>query len=75
MMILQEPETELRRLRRERGLTLEAVAYLAGVDVATISRIERGLVEPRRETVVRLAHAYKMQSRRLAALVDGSDDG
>lgn len=45
----------LQEIRRKRGLTLEAVAYLAGVDSATISRIENGVVVPRPETVVKIA--------------------
>jgi transcriptional regulator with XRE-family HTH domain len=40
----------LRDLRRQRGWTLEAVAYLAGVDQGTVSRVERGLVEPTPES-------------------------
>ena len=44
----------LRELRKQRGWTLEAVAYLAQRDQATISRIERGLVEPSPETTVAL---------------------
>ena len=49
--------TGLRALRQERGLTLEALAFLADVDIASISRIERGLARPRKDTVVRLAKA------------------
>ena len=32
----------LRELRTERGLTLEAVASRAGLDVSTLSRLESG---------------------------------
>jgi transcriptional regulator with XRE-family HTH domain len=55
--------------RRQRGLSLEALAYLAGVDQATISRIERGLTEPRRDTVVRLARGLGISAKRMAAIV------
>jgi transcriptional regulator with XRE-family HTH domain len=55
----------LRELRRQRGLTLEALAYLAEVDPATISRVERGLVIPQRHTVVRLARALGISIARL----------
>jgi transcriptional regulator with XRE-family HTH domain len=63
--------TGLRQLREKRGLTLEALAYLAGddVNVSTISRIERGLTEPRRETVVRLARALGISVNRLTELL------
>jgi transcriptional regulator with XRE-family HTH domain len=59
----------LRELRKQRGLTLEAVGYLADVDPATMSRIERGLVEPRRETVVRLARALGVSVNRMRSLL------
>jgi len=64
----------LRELRKTRGLTLEAMAYLAGddVDQATISRIERGLVKPRPETIVKLARALGMSVARLRAVIDST---
>jgi len=60
---------DLRSLRESRGLTLEAMAYLAGVDAATISRIERGKVEPERGTVVKLARSLGLSVSRLRALI------
>ncbi len=65
----------LHELRKARGLTLEAFAYLADVDIATISRIERRLVKPRRETVVRLARALGMSVGRLVRLLDEPEEG
>lgn len=67
--------TALRTLRKSKGLSLEAVAFLADVDPATVSRVERGLSEPRRGTVVALARALGMSARRMAALIeaDGED--
>jgi transcriptional regulator with XRE-family HTH domain len=73
-MIFHSRESELRELCRKRRLTLEAVGYLAGVDTATVSRLERGLVEPRRETVVRVANAYGVSVRRLAAALERSPE-
>jgi transcriptional regulator with XRE-family HTH domain len=58
--------SELREIRRSRRLSLEAVAFLAGVDTATISRIENGLVQPRPETVVRIAQALGVAVSRIA---------
>ena len=55
----------LKELRKERGLTLEAVSVLAGVDIGTISRIERGLSEPRPETVVKLARGLGVRALRM----------
>jgi len=66
---------DLRELRRQRGLSLEALGYLAEVDQATISRIERGLAAPRRETVVRLARGLGISVKRMAAIVaEGQPD-
>ena len=64
----------LRELRRERGLSLEAVAYMGGdgLDQSTVSRIERGLVEPRRETVVKLARAFGISVGRMRALLSAA---
>jgi transcriptional regulator with XRE-family HTH domain len=59
----------LRELRKDRGLTLEAVAYLAEIDIATVSRIERGLVTPRRRSVVRLARALQISVARMSSIL------
>ena len=57
--------SELRKIRRERGLTLQAVGYLAGVDAATVSRIERGEVVPKPETIVTIAKALGVSVKRI----------
>ena len=57
--------SELRRIRAQRGLTLEAVGYLAGVDAATISRIENDVVKPHPETVVAIARALGVSIERI----------
>jgi transcriptional regulator with XRE-family HTH domain len=59
----------LRELRKQRGWTLEAVAFLAQRDQATISRIERGLVEPSPETTVALARTFGISIERLRRLL------
>jgi transcriptional regulator with XRE-family HTH domain len=63
----------LREYRRQRGLTLEAIAYLSdGLDIATISRVERGEVKPQKRTVVKLARALGLSvNRTIALLQDG----
>ena len=58
--------SELREIRKTRGLTLEAVGYLAGVDAATISRLENGQVRPKPETVVSIARALGVSVSRIA---------
>ena len=62
--------SELREIRQARRLSLEAVAYLADLDAATISRIENGLVQPRPETVVRIAQALGVAVSRIAPTQD-----
>lgn len=62
----------LRELRQTRGLSLEAVGYLADLDIGTVSRIERGLVQPRKETVVRLARALGLSVGRLVEMLDAA---
>ncbi len=42
---------------------------LGDIDIGTASRIERGLVEPRRETIVKLAKAFGMSALRMRALL------
>ena len=63
-------EATLRDLRRRRGFTLEAVAYLTNLDQATVSRLERGLIhEPKPETVVALARAHGVTVARMSELI------
>ena len=49
------PSLALRRLRQDRRLTLEGLAYLTRLSPAAISMIERGERSPTPETVVALA--------------------
>ena len=46
---------ELRRLREERGLTVEELAQKSGISATTIRVVERGGRSPRGDTVARLA--------------------
>lgn len=47
----------VRRLRESRGLTQEDLAHLAGLHPPGIGRLERGAVDPRASTLVRVANA------------------
>lgn len=47
----------VRRLRQERGLTQAELAHAVGLGPVQISRIERGVQEPRFATIERLAEA------------------
>ncbi len=47
----------LKRLREERGITQEQLAFDAGITTSALSRIERGLNSPGWMTVKRIADA------------------
>jgi transcriptional regulator with XRE-family HTH domain len=66
----------LRELRHRRGLTLDAINVLSGgeVDVATISRVERGIGETRPRTIVALARAYGVSAKRMKEIIARSAD-
>lgn len=73
MSVHPGPST-LRELRAERHLSMEAVAYLGEVDVATVSRLERGLVQPRPATVVKLARGLGISVSRMSTILANSAD-
>jgi transcriptional regulator with XRE-family HTH domain len=66
----------LRELRHRRRLTLDAVHVLTDgeVDVATISRVERGIGETRPRTIVHLARAYGVSAKRMKEIIGRSAD-
>lgn len=58
--MVNELGARARQLRREAGLTLEALSALAGVSARTISNIERGaIVRPQQHTLVALLDALQ----------------
>jgi transcriptional regulator with XRE-family HTH domain len=61
--------SDLRRLRNQLGLTQADLAVLTDKSEAAISRFERGERRPAPETVVKLAHALRVSSTRLYALL------
>lgn len=64
----------LKQLRKQRGLSMEAVGMLAGIDTATVSRIERGLVRPRPDTIVRLARGLGIRATRMKEILAENSD-
>jgi transcriptional regulator with XRE-family HTH domain len=50
----------IRKVRLERGATLEAIALAAGTDAANLSRIERGKQGFSEDTIERVAHALEL---------------
>ncbi|MBV1852746.1 helix-turn-helix domain-containing protein [Catellatospora tritici] len=57
----------LRALRRDRGLTLEALAADTGISVSTLSRLESGLRRPTLELLIPLAQAHRVALDQLVA--------
>ena len=57
----------IKSLRKKRKLTLENICYKNGLEPSTLSRIEKGLVEPKYLTLLKLADAYDMK---LSELLD-----
>jgi transcriptional regulator with XRE-family HTH domain len=56
-------------LIKERGLTGEALGFLADLHESEVSRIRNGLVTPQPETTVRLARALGMSVKRLLGIL------
>lgn len=61
----------LRRLRKEAGLSQEELGARASIQMADISRYEAGSRDPRISTVARLAHALDVPP---ATLLEASTD-
>ena len=59
-------------LLRDRGLTYEAAAVLAQVETSTISRIIRGQIRARPQTIVTLARALGVSAKRLDAMAQAA---
>ncbi|ANP51408.1 transcriptional regulator with XRE-family HTH domain [Streptomyces griseochromogenes] len=58
--ILDSIGPRLRALRRDRGLTLEALATTTGVSVSTLSRLESGSRRPTLDLLIPLARAHRI---------------
>lgn len=57
----------LRRLRKERGLSQELLALEAGVDRTMLSKIERRIANPSIETLLKLSNRLAVDLRELIA--------
>ena len=55
----------LRQFRQQRGLTLQAVSVLSGITAAEASMLERGLIQPKPETIVKLARGLGISAYRM----------
>ena len=72
MACMQENNTELlilgnhvKELRKSRKLTLENLCYKNGLEPSTVARIEKGLVEPKYLTLLKLAKAFNLKLKDL----------
>jgi transcriptional regulator with XRE-family HTH domain len=65
--------TLLKRLREEREITQEQLAFDAGITASALSRIERGLNSPRWGTVTRICQALGVSLVELAARVERTE--
>lgn len=50
----------LRQIRHARNLSLRELGRLSGVDYSSISKIETGDVEPRLNTIIKIAKALNI---------------
>jgi transcriptional regulator with XRE-family HTH domain len=60
----------LRRLRQERGITQEALAFKAHVTIATLSRVERCVTTPAWTTAQAISGALGLTLQDLARAVE-----
>jgi transcriptional regulator with XRE-family HTH domain len=61
----------LRRMREERSITREALAFRAGLTAGALARIELAQAVPRWTTVRRIAEALGVDMVELSAAVEG----
>ncbi|KPI08711.1 transcriptional regulator, XRE family with cupin 2 sensor [Actinobacteria bacterium OK074] len=58
--VLADVGPRLRRMRKERGVTLAALSETTGISVSTLSRLESGLRRPSLELLLPLARAHQV---------------
>lgn len=62
---LKEFGAHIKGLRNERKMTLSALCYKNGLEPSTVSRIEKGIVEPKYFTLRKLAKAFGVDLNKL----------
>jgi len=55
----------LRRIRKEKNLSMEALANLAEIELSQIYRIETGKINPKLITLLRIAKALEVSPKEL----------
>lgn len=61
----------IKQLRTKHKITLENLCYKNGLEPSTVSRIEKGLVEPKFLTLIKIAKAFKLS---IGELLDFKDN-
>lgn len=61
----------IRAIRKQRGETLEQLAFMVGTDPSNLSRIERGLQQPSSESLRLIAEAFGTTVAALYASAEG----
>jgi transcriptional regulator with XRE-family HTH domain len=62
----------VRRLRQERGLSQEEVAFTGGTSTSTVSRVERGLLQPSSTVIGRIAKGLGVSLVELAEATEAA---
>jgi transcriptional regulator with XRE-family HTH domain len=71
----QELAAAIRRLRMERGLTQEHLAFEADLTTSSLARVERGEADPHWTTLLRILAALGTSLTDLAAVVEDEARG
>ena len=61
---------QIRNFREEKNISQEQLANRAGLATGTIGKIERGLINPKAETLIRIAHELEVPCQLLFATYD-----
>lgn len=56
---------KIQTLRETRGLTQKDLAFETDLDISTISRLERGILNPRLETVLSISSVFEIPPKKL----------
>jgi transcriptional regulator with XRE-family HTH domain len=66
-LVVKQKKSLLRKLRRERDLTLDVVAVRTGINLSTLSRVERRVLSASPEVRKRLEKFFKRPADELLA--------
>ena len=64
---------EMRRRRKQRNLSQEALAEKAGISMALVSELERGIANPTLQTMEKIASYFQTTVSEMISSVDNHD--